>query len=799
MQFRRWAVGFVLGLTSIGAVARGESPAATQAATTQAATTQAAVDTTQPAPTLADVLAVSDRASNQLRDVDARLSADPITQSVDDQIGLYTRDISNRIEETDRLLAPGTSLETLRPQEADYEQFQKQIKSWQDDLGHRRDDLNAIKKELTTLDASVNDAIKNAGTIDANSDVRSDLLSLSSQIASRQNRVKNETARIDDLASRLHQPARRVGDELNKVRAAIGQAWDRMLDQDSDPLWRAILSRATSQQLSEAGRNTFRAQWQTVSAYVQLKRANFLLHLAVMATRAAGRIWMRRRMRAYVANDPSVERATVILQMPIAVALVVTVIFSAWVYPQAPRLFWAIFGAAALLPTIYVLRRLVEKELIPLFYALAVWCVLNLLISITASLPILARCMFVLQMVGGAAFFIWFLRSIRHEQGTQDRILWRVTKVGARVAIMITSVAAVANIFGYVNLSRLLGAAIFTSAYLGVLLDATVRVVDAILLAVSHLYPLDTLGMMRRHRELLLRRTHYVIAFAALLMWTYFTLWSVSLWSPLTSHVHAILDQPWTSVQFPNITLGKILHFAVVVAAAFMVSRFINFLLDEDVYPRVQLARGVPYAISTLLRYVILLLGFIAAISSLGYEATQLTILASAFTLGIGFGLQNIVNNFVSGLILLFERPVQVGDVIQVDDMTGVVSRIGIRASVIRTSAAAEIIVPNGNLISNKVINWTLSNRQRGVELSISIASGPDPRHVIDLLLGVAKSNPLVAPSPVPQAYFVDFIGGGMKFELRAWTNRYEDWTRLRSDLAIAITAMVAKENLTLK
>ncbi|MGN6626571.1 MAG: hypothetical protein ACTHLN_08115, partial [Tepidisphaeraceae bacterium] len=236
MQFRRWAVGFVLVLTSIGAVARGESPAATQAAETQAATTQAAkVDTTQPAPTLADILAVSDKASNQLRDVDARLSADPITQTVDDQIGLYTRDISNRIEETDRLLAPGTSLETLRPQEADYEQFQKQIKSWQDDLGHRRDDLIATKKDLAALEESVNDAIKNAGTIDANSDVRSDLLSLSSQIASRQNRVKNETARVDDLASRLHQPARRVGDELNKVRAAIGQAWDRMLDQDSDP------------------------------------------------------------------------------------------------------------------------------------------------------------------------------------------------------------------------------------------------------------------------------------------------------------------------------------------------------------------------------------------------------------------------------------------------------------------------------------------------------------------------------------------------------------------------------------
>jgi len=114
------------------------------------------------------------------------------------------------------------------------------------------------------------------------------------------------------------------------------------------------------------------------------------------------------------------------------------------------------------------------------------------------------------------------------------------------------------------------------------------------------------------------------------------------------------------------ISLGNVLAFLITVWAAFLLSRFLHFMLEEDIYPRVRLARGVPYAISTMVNYVILLVGFLFAVAAMGIDMTNFTILAGAFGVGQGFGLQNIVNNFVSGLILLFERPVNVGDVIQV-------------------------------------------------------------------------------------------------------------------------------------
>src|SRR4029077_6215452 len=130
------------------------------------------------------------------------------------------------------------------------------------------------------------------------------------------------------------------------------------------------------------------------------------------------------------------------------------------------------------------------------------------------------------------------------------------------------------------------------------------------------------------------------------------------------------------------------------------------------VYSRMTLPRRVPYALSTLTRYGLLLVGFLLALGTLGLDLTRITVLLSALGLGLGFGLQQIMNNFVSGLILLFERPVKVGGSIQMGGLGGEVLRIGIRSSTVRTSQGAEVIVPNSKLIEEKVTNWTLSDRR---------------------------------------------------------------------------------------
>jgi small-conductance mechanosensitive channel len=214
--------------------------------------------------------------------------------------------------------------------------------------------------------------------------------------------------------------------------------------------------------------------------------------------------------------------------------------------------------------------------------------------------------------------------------------------------------------------------------------------------------------------------------------------------------------------------------------------------LEEDVYPRLVLARGVPNAVSTLVQYVLLFAGLLLALAAAGLDLSRITLLAGAFGVGIGFGLQNIVNNFVSGLILLFERPIQVGDTIEIAGLTGEVRRIGPRSSTVRTFDGAEVIVPNATLISDQVTNWTLSDRRRRITVSVGVAYGTDPERVLGLLRDVAAETEAVLPIPEPLPVFTGFGASSLDFELRCWISRYEDGAVTQSALRVALGAKLA-------
>jgi small-conductance mechanosensitive channel len=247
-----------------------------------------------------------------------------------------------------------------------------------------------------------------------------------------------------------------------------------------------------------------------------------------------------------------------------------------------------------------------------------------------------------------------------------------------------------------------------------------------------------------------------------------------------------------------SISLQQVLVFLATVWAAFAISRFLRFILDEDIYYHWHLSRGIQQAISTMVHYAVLLIGFLVSLAALGVDLAKVTILAGAFTVGVGFGLQTVINNFVCGLILLFERPIKVGDIIQIDTDVGEVRRIGIRACVIRTMEGSEVIVPNGSIISNKVTNWTLSDRYRALEVSVTVARGAAPEHVIELLQRVGANQPAVTKEPAPQAYVINFAFAAVSFNLRVWTDRYEDWVRVRSDLSVAVDEALTRENIAI-
>jgi small-conductance mechanosensitive channel len=192
---------------------------------------------------------------------------------------------------------------------------------------------------------------------------------------------------------------------------------------------------------------------------------------------------------------------------------------------------------------------------------------------------------------------------------------------------------------------------------------------------------------------------------------------------------------------------------------------------------------GVQLALSRLVHYALVLIGFLFALGALGVNFRNITIIGGALGVGIGFGLQGIVNNFVSGLILLFERPIKVGDWVQLGDQWGEIAKIGLRATVVRTFDRSEVVVPNADLVSNQVTNWTLTDRYMRIRLNVGVAYGSDVPLVMQTLREVAMDNPMVVSNPAPQILFVAFGDSSLDFELRIWVNEIENFVEVRSQV----------------
>jgi potassium-dependent mechanosensitive channel len=370
--------------------------------------------------------------------------------------------------------------------------------------------------------------------------------------------------------------------------------------------------------------------------------------------------------------------------------------------------------------------------------------------------------------------------------------------LGARFALALFTATVVANVVGYVSLSNFIGHAALSCAYLALILYAAVQILDGLMHTLLSIRPMSALVMAKQHAALLQTSLRRLLFWIAAVLWVLYALEAVSLREPFFQDLHGLLLAR-RQIGAMRFQLIDVLLFAVTIWAAFWTSRVTRFVLKEEVYPRVQLAPGLHYSVSTILHYLILLVGSLVALFMLGFNLQNLTILAGAFSVGLGFGLQNVVNNFVSGIILLFERPIKVGDVVQMDAVEGIVQRIGIRACIVRTASGAEIILPNGKLISDPVTNWTLSDRRRRIEIPLTVAAGADPKALSELLVKTAAAHPLVLRDPPPQVLLVNPGGGALNLELRAWTDHAEDCPGIRSDLALALRTALAAEKVSLQ
>jgi small-conductance mechanosensitive channel len=334
--------------------------------------------------------------------------------------------------------------------------------------------------------------------------------------------------------------------------------------------------------------------------------------------------------------------------------------------------------------------------------------------------------------------------------------------------IVIGIIALFANIFGSIQLAQLL---IYVSLGVIIILYA---LKTAVLLVRNFVF-LILMGPLMKHSYIIkedgiiiLKKMDKIFRIIALGAFLYTILVILNIQEDTFIAIRHIITYQVAAGEM-KISLGKILAFFITLQIAIWISAFTRYILEKEIFPRTNLKHGVPNTILLMIKFTVTIIGILLAFSAAGIQTDKLTVVMGAIGVGIGFGLQNIISNFISGIILALERPITRGDSIDIRDVSGVVKDIGIRASIIRTWDGSDVIVPNAELVSNKLTNWTFYDRLRRVKVDVRFPFDTDMEKVSKLLLSTADKIPEVMKKPKPYLNFNGIGTSAMEISLFCW------------------------------
>ena len=772
-------IALLLLCFAFGARAQDASPSPTA----PPSATPTAAPTAVPLP---DIVSASDSASEGLNEIQSELSSNKTLDNVTRELVATTQEIDARELETRRILRPGVPLETLGDFATRWQTLFDQLTAAGRQLTDR---ATALDRELTRMSASRTTwkaTLELAGKSNAPPEVVQRINQVLQGIDTTEEMLQKRRAAVLSLQTRVAEQAQRANSALRSIKSAQSAAVNRLWLQDSPPIWSPEVRTAAAQSLGREGQVSLGAQAAQVRKYLEREWTKMIYVALLFIAFVVVMLRVKRQVARWTDKDRALDRTNRVLQMPFSTASLLTIISARVILHDAPRAVWLILATLALIPIVLLLRRLIDRHLFPIVNALVVFYFVAQLRVLAASIPVLSRIILLLETVGGLIFLIWFIRA-RRRSGPRTTSN-KTAHVAGSIAVAGFGAIIVADLLGYVALANYLSVAILASAYFAVALYAAARILEGLVFFGLQTRPLASLAIVQRQQSLLRSRIARLIGMAAIVTWVLLSLSAFSLREVVISRTTALLNTKF-GVGSVNFSLGAIVAFILTIWITLLLSRCLRFFLKEEVYARFHLARGPAYAVSTLVHYVVLLVGFYIAIAALGADMTKFAILAGAFGVGAGFGLQNIFNNFFSGLILLFERPVQVGDLIQVGDQTGVVRRIGIRASIIALDDKSQLIIPNGQLISEKVTNRTFSSLQKRMELTIRTAYGENPEQVMGLLVKTAAAHPNVTQDPPPDAVLKQFGEDALVFVLGFTTENVARFPFVQSDVAVAVNA----------
>ncbi len=783
-----------LGIAASFGLALGASaqPAPAAAPSAAPATAEPAPPTPIPIPSLVIEAEAADSFS---RSAAAWLTPRPEIVAIERALAQLEPRLQEREGQTNAQIAERASLFALDAEASYWRQMRLLLASWRQAPTDRLVALERWIDELhkrTEIWSATRTAAREG---EAPPEALRRIASVLSALSRAQGQANKARRSLVDLQARI--TGREANAALALERLAEAHRLERaaLLLRNSVPVWAAFQRHREVAAVVAEVRGRIAAELEVAKLYARLSGARFALQGLLFAASILLARSIRPRTEA-LKDDPRLAGSSIIFDRYVSSALLLALAFAPLIHPAAPSLLGSALQVALIPVVLRLLPALVDRAIAPTIWPIALCAALDLVRVELASADAVERGLFLIELAAASGTLLWMMRPARLTEIRDPSQVPRGLQLALRTALGLLLGSLVASSLGWTNLAHLVGSGTLRSAYAALVLYGGARVVRASLRALVQSQWRTRSPLLRDHGAAVIQQGTRVANSVGLVVWAALTLAGVGLWDGFVKLVSELWTHPLGFGSL-SISLGSVLTFFLTLLVAVTLSRLLRFVLEADVLTRFDSRRGLSHALSRTAQYVVLLLGFYVAATAAGIDMNRFTLLAGALGVGIGFGLQNIVNNFVSGLILLFERPIQVGDAIEVGGVLGDVTRIGVRSSTLRTAQGAEVIVPNATLIAERVVNWTFTDRARRSELRVGVAYGSDLRRVMDVLVASAKAQRGVLPYPAPTALFLGFGESSLSFELRFWT-QFDQIPDTPSEVAIAAHAALKEAGIEL-
>ncbi len=617
------------------------------------------------------------------------------------------------------------------------------------------------------------------------------------RIKSNLNEIKNTETRLSKRIKALLTLRDQISDhqlEITKLISLIDNAESQLRKhffvRDSLPLWETIQAGEDKVNFGSQIRDSWSDFLRENMTFVQTYKVRFYLHIIIFAALLVLMFYLYyRNKRNQLEEDRTlIKESAFFVSYPFYTALLIALFVSVVIYPTHHVAFREFILLLVLIPVVRIVPGIIPSELRKPLYFLAGLYVLDFLENILGDYVLLQRLCLLSYTIIAISLLAWWLRPGSPIYQTKSRFSYKLAIWLGPLLLILLLISLVTNLIGNVSLAHNLINWTLEIVLSTVTIYALVRVFDGLVMLLIRRRSANALFFIQTYAKQMERRTIFFIHLVAFFFWLREILWIFGLYQPTRDWLSKSVAYKWTFGTV-EISVGTVFSFVIILVIAFILARLVRLILEMEIFPRLRLPRGIPGAISMVIGYTIIGFGIFLAISTAGVDLERFGLLAGAMGVGLGFGLRNIIENFFSGLILVFTRPIQVGDTVEIGDVMGNVKQIGIRSSTVMTFDGSEVIVPNSDIISNQVSNWTLSNRQRRIQLPVKVAFGNEPDRVLELLIKAARAHQGVLGFPEPLATFNGFGDNYLDFTLYYWIS--DNILQTKSEVALGVHNMI--------